>query len=146
MGKLKYNSNCLETYVTFRVFGKDLIPEEFSKYIELEPTNSRVKGDIIGKPERQIRSTKGIWMITTQNLVKTTVLEDHLFFLLEKLEPKLNKIRTWCEVRSLEYDFHCYWHSATGTGGPLLSPQVLGRIASFGAVLDFDLYFNDDDN
>jgi hypothetical protein len=35
----------------------------------------------------------------------------------------------------------CYWVSATGNGGPVLSPELLGRLAKYNLTLSFDIHF-----
>lgn len=39
-------------------------------------------------------------------------------------------------------DVFCYWVSATGTGGPEFSPEVLERLARNRLTLGFDIYFD----
>jgi hypothetical protein len=41
-------------------------------------------------------------------------------------------------------DFFCFWLSATGHGGPEVSPGTLARIVRFNASLGFDCYGSDD--
>jgi hypothetical protein len=59
--------------------------------------------------------------------------------LLGSLEKYPGALRSLPGVSSA--DVFCYWVSATGNGGPDLSPQVLGRLAARELVLGFDIYY-----
>jgi hypothetical protein len=56
------------------------------------------------------------------------------------LEPRTEEIQAVVDRDGLEAVFSCFWVSATGQGGPVLTPEVLERIAHVGAALWFDLY------
>jgi hypothetical protein len=51
------------------------------------------------------------------------------------------------QEQGLRADFYCYWVSATGQGGPEVSPETLARIAALGASLGFEFHgpWGDDD-
>ena len=40
----------------------------------------------------------------------------------------------------VEADFFCYWVSAKGHGGPVISPSTMGRIGALGATFGIDFY------
>ena len=39
----------------------------------------------------------------------------------------------------------CYWVSAFGHGGPVLSPDIMKRLAAFGLGVSFDFYSGDNE-
>jgi Domain of unknown function (DUF4279) len=72
--------------------------------------------------------------------VESTSLERHLIHLLEAIEPAKGALVTLRRRHELLADFFCYWVSATGHGGPELSPDTLRRIAALDAPLGIDFY------
>lgn len=135
------NPNCLRTHVTFRLAGADLNPAQVSSLLELEPSEAFARGeqvDILTQPAQT-----GIWSLSTQDLLSSTSPEKHLEFLLDRLEPAATRLLELVNAQALQVDFFCYWLSATGHGGPVLSPDILRRISNLGAVLGLDIYFDD---
>jgi hypothetical protein len=49
-------------------------------------------------------------------------------------------LRALIEEQRLLADFHCYWVSATGQGGPMVTPETLSRMGAIGAMLDFEFH------
>ena len=62
---------CVETYSTLRVFSDDLHPDEITKLLQIEPTESFRKGDshALGKLQRK---TNG-WFYSTEKLSSSKV-------------------------------------------------------------------------
>jgi hypothetical protein len=140
------NPNCAETHVTFRIVGDDLDPENITNKLQIRPSAVAAKGQTnplshMSKPQL---ARVGFWYLTTRGIVESKNLEAHLICLLDQLAPSSAQIRNLANSSNLRVEFHCYWMSETGYGGPILSPKVLERISNLGATLDFDLYFSGD--
>ena len=124
--------------------GDALASAEVTQALGLEPDRALDKGQVrsprvdprTGKPLVQ---RTGVWSISSKRLT-TTSNQRHLSFLLDKLEPSADALRDVMARQGLEADFFCYWESASGDGGPVLSPGVLRRIAELGASLGYDFY------
>ena len=82
----------------------------------------------------------GIWLLESKTALATTSLERHLLYLLGKLEPVAQEIRFYVESPGFNVDLLCYWVSATGHGGPVLSSHILKRSASLCNEFNFDYY------
>jgi len=65
-------------------------------------------------------------------------MEDHLDWLLDRLEPKLDAIHSLAEKFSV--DFFCGYSSGNGQGGFALDNAMLVRLAKLGVCLQLDLY------
>jgi hypothetical protein len=125
------NQNCEDTHAIFRVVSSQMDPD--------------VVGRKLGLEADFVRSTAssplkfGVWSITSKGRIDSTDLEDHLVYVLDRLQSA--GVTGPVEVgRDTRVEFHCYWMSATGQGGPVLSAAVLRRIADLAADLDFDFY------
>jgi hypothetical protein len=124
------------------LIGDSLDPGAITKALGLEPTVALAKAQAIpaGRAGARRRQRVGIWLLSTENAVNSTSLERHLVHLIDAVEPKVEALQLVRAAQDLKADFFSYWLSATGNGGPELSPGTLGRIASLGASLGFDFY------
>ena len=71
-------------------------------------------------------------------LHKSETLDKHLEWLLDRLEPKADEIRSMSCAYKL--DFFCGFCSANGQGGFVLDGALLARLARLGVPLGLDLY------
>ena len=140
MNSLQENGNCLLAHATFRVLGKELDPDEVTRALGLEPTQSLRSGQLVPTPTRIRRQETGVWLLKSEGRVGSTSLERHLVHLLDLLEPGLPALDELRRTRGLTTDFFCFWLSATGHGGPIFSAELLSRVAAIGAELGIDFY------
>jgi hypothetical protein len=143
---LDENPNCDRTYASFRLVGDSLDPNAATRALKLQPTLARAKGQELlsnsGRPPRRQRTA--VWLLSTDDVIKSTSLERHLRHLLDALEPSAWAIRSLLSEETVRADFFCYWVSATGHGGPQASPGTLSRIGALNASLGFDFYGADE--
>ena len=141
--KYPENPNCAETHVTFRIVADDLEPNEISIALRMLPSASARKGgpSALLKSRKAPVSRVGLWMLMSEGNVDSTNLEAHLDFILDQLDSAKDQIKQMAKDQEKRVEFHCYWMSETGQGGPVLSVEVLKRIVALGADLDFDIYF-----
>lgn len=143
MSALDENPNCAETHATFRLAGDTLDPDEVNAALDLTPTQVFVKDQQVPvgrKGNTTRRQPTGVWLLASKGLVHSTSLERHLIHLLDTIEPAATKLKTLRDRRNLRADFFCYWVSATGHGGPDLSPDTLARIAALDLTFGIDFY------
>jgi hypothetical protein len=122
-----------------------LSPEAVSAALSLIPTlalakDQEIAGGPVGTKSRRQRT--GVWLLASEHAVESTSLERHLIYLLDVVEPAASAIAAVRGKQDLRADFFCYWASASGEGGPEISPGTLARIAALGAALGID--FADD--
>jgi Domain of unknown function (DUF4279) len=130
MTALDENPNCARTHATFRLTGDSLDPDEISAAL----------GIPAGREGTIRRQRTRVWLLASEHTVESTSLERHLIHLLDAIEPAAATVGTLRREYDLRADFFCYWLSATGHGGPELSPDTLRRIAELDAVLGIDFY------
>lgn len=82
----------------------------------------------------------GVWLLGSEHGVESTSLERHLVHLLDVIEPAAAALEMLRRRHELRIDLFCYWLSATGHGGPEISPGTLARIAALDAALGIDFY------
>jgi hypothetical protein len=134
------NPNCARTFASLRLYGDDLVPDDVSRLMNLQPTDAAPKGFRTPAPRGKVRlAPTGRWILSTEDQICSTVVEDHLEWLLDRLDAAGVKPLDLPGVSHA--DIFCYWLSATGHGGPVVSPDVLGRLAGYRLLLGFDIYF-----
>ena len=147
--ELSENPNCSETNATFRLVGDLVDPSQITLLTGAAPLSAARKGEThVGSHTKKTYEYKtGAWCVSSEDVVESTSIERHLVFLLDILEPKKESIKKLIKQLSIRADFHIYWVSATGTGGPVISADTLRRIADLNADLDFEFQgpYEDDD-
>jgi Domain of unknown function (DUF4279) len=133
------NPNCAETFASLRLYGDALVPEDISRVIHLEPTDSASKGMKIVVSSGKSRSAPtGRWIVQTRGKISSANLEEHIKWILDRLEQFSISVENLPGVERA--DIFCYWRSATGQGGPEFSPEVLDRLAKNRLRLGLDFY------
>jgi hypothetical protein len=122
---------------SFRIFGDTLIPEEIRQKIGLDATFTGIKGEPKHPNSSRYVNRTSIWILKCP-LKDLLPMEDHLNWLLDRLEPKLDVIHSLAEEFSV--DFFCGYSSGNGQGGFALDSAMLVRLAKLGVRLELDLY------
>jgi hypothetical protein len=131
---MEYNdeyATCGRTYATVRIFG--LPATEVGSALGIVATQTQSAR--VAPPKRPDG-----WFLTTEGTIPSRDIRRHLDWLLDRLEPKAG---TLAELRSrgASVDVVCYWLSANGHGGPILSPSQSKRLAALDLECGFDVYF-----
>ena len=137
---LEENPNCAETHATFRLISHSLAPEIISKHLNIKPDFSSRKGEPIPGKRVAVIAKRNVWYISSEARIHSTSLERHVEFLLGRLEPKTEEIKSLVREFNCDVDLICFWMSETNHGGPILSPRLLARIASLEVEVGFDFY------
>jgi hypothetical protein len=120
--------------VWFRISGETLNPEEIGAALGLMATHSHLKGQ---RSRSNVLYRDSRWSLKSP-LNKADSLDKHLGWLLDKLEPKFEEVRSLSQ--KYQIDFFCGFASVNGQGGFVLDGVMLARIAKFGVPLGIDLY------
>lgn len=134
----------MDTYtVEFRIEGSLLVPSEVTKILGLHPCHTSDIKTVKNKKKYR----KPFWsydgISSENNFIEQewNSLEDGLLFLLEKLLPKSELIRSQFD------EYRTYWwcgfFQQSFNGGPTFSPNLLKKLADFGAELIIRNYRHD---
>jgi len=121
---------------SIRIFGEKLQPEEVEAALALKATRTHLKG----QPRSPVQKTvwrETLWSLRSP-LSPDRSVGDHLTWLLDRLEPKLDAIRALSADHRV--DLFCGFSSGSGQGGFTLDPIILVRLANLGVPLVLDLY------
>src|SRR5215831_1989537 len=77
------------TFATLRVAGDNLVPDQVTKLLGIEPTLPYAKGEHYGR--RHLKGRTGVWLLSTDGVVKRNSLKDHVGWLLPLLLERERK-------------------------------------------------------
>jgi hypothetical protein len=132
---------CERTLAELRVYVDDLDPATVTKQLGIQPTSSQKKGEVRTNSIGKQRTAKvGGWFLSSEGHVTSKDLRRHLDWLLVKLTPAADALRTLQQNPDVRMSVTCIWWSA-GDGGPTLWPSQMRGLADLGLECGFELAF-----
>jgi hypothetical protein len=128
--------------VTLLIHGDDLVPEELSAILGVQPETGVRKGETFmsrGRPGTAVTARTGMWHFGTGYREPPHIHQQ----IAELLGSMPEGADTWSDLTTR---FDCYvtvgaWFmDDSWTGGLVLEPQTLGMLAERGLAIDFDMY------
>lgn len=134
------------SFATFRVSGDALEPSVVTEALGLKPSLSYRKGEIYRAGRRRQREYKGrtgVWYLSTDALLVTPDLEEHLTFLTFLLSARprgLDLLRDM--VRSGEYEASasCFWAGSPESVEPEILPTFRTLMERIGGRIEIDVH------
>jgi hypothetical protein len=117
--------------------GKNIIPQEVTDAIGLNPTKSFKRGDIRKGTKKW---PHGYWELTSKETVQSSDLSMHLEWLAEQLEPSKSELIEIVSQGGVDAEISCFWILPTSHESISLSSELLIRIASLGLRINIDIY------
>jgi hypothetical protein len=131
---------CARTYATLRIYRDDLDPNSVTRLLGVEPTRTQVKGwSCTGASGRTFTPEVGGWFLSTKGQVESKDVCRHLDWLAAKLAGRDDALQL-LRAEGHRMDVFCYWLSAEGHGGPMLSPEIMRRFGELELQVGFDVY------
>jgi hypothetical protein len=121
----------------FCIYGETLRPDEISRDLHLQPTNSGIKGELPSKYPRARPLRTSIWILDSP-LDEHLPLQHHLKWFFEALEPKLDVVHAITKQHDVK--LVCGYSSEHGQGGCTFDTSLLRRLSNLGVSLVLDLY------
>ena len=126
-------ATCEATHATLAIY--NLPPGEVTSALGLQATTEYRRGvDPANHPSRI-----DAWLLESAGSVSSRDARRHIDWLLDQLMPRKNALLALVE-RGARVTIHCYWLSASGHGGPTISPSQSSKLAELGLDIGFDLY------
>jgi hypothetical protein len=112
---------------SFGIRAEDLLPDQITQALGVQPTNSWSKGTVVHARSGSRQRPWGIWSLDTENAVSSSELEDHLVYLLNVLEARRDALDQY--LRNPDYSVAIYlWYvGESGADGFTLTSDVLNR-------------------
>ena len=134
---------CERTYAVFQIkLPDEFDPSEITKIFGLQPTDSQKKGEYREKfsSKRRIAPVSG-WSLSSEGIVDSLDLPDHLVWLLDRLLPVANQIKDLQNEPDIEMWVKCIWWSKEGGGGWNLTPKQMRGFGELNLMCGFELSF-----
>lgn len=124
------------TSALLRIASKTRRVEEISNILNVEPTESFDKGDIISvrSPNPSFRK-EALWLFDS-NIPKTALLEEHINKLIDFIKSQTNellKLKNDCDI-----ELYCEYTSYNGQGGFVITHNIIRELAE----LPIDIVIN----
>jgi len=129
-------SSCSRTYATLRIYPKDIHPDVITNLLNIKPSHISVSG------EKSIRGHKCVngWFLSTKGILKSRDSRKHIDWILDKIQAVSKKIHE-LQKCGASMDVMCFWGSASGDGGPTISPDQMARLVKMNLEVWWDVYF-----
>jgi hypothetical protein len=93
----------------------------------------------LGIDTRRASAKQKAWLLPTKDVVQSKDFRRHLDWLLDFVDKHRSQVRDLI-ARGAMIKISCYWLSASGHGGPMVSAAECQRLGDIGIGLDFDFY------
>jgi hypothetical protein len=135
-----------QSAASLRIFGDELQPAEIARMLRCEPTQARVKGEVIKYPSGRERTiTCGSWQLSAER-VEPEDLNGQIKWLIAKMTDDLG---VWqALVSTYDVDMFCGAFMQSGNDGLSISAESMLALGTRGIRLDLDIYgpVDDDDD
>lgn len=116
--------------------------DEVTTLLGINPTRAHDKGKPMDMPAgRIVKATTTAWLLSSDDIVESKDLRDHLNWLLGRLSDLTTEILTLQEEKGTKMCVSCTWISAAGHNGPVLWPEQMEALAKLNLECAFDFYF-----
>lgn len=136
------------SYATLRFVGDHLDPGMISGALDLQPTFSIRKGEAYrhGRRDREHVGRTGVWALSSDSLVQSDQLHDHLDCLAGFLLAQPGRLEAAAKIGAdsdVHVDIFCFWCGPPGAE-PRIPDSFLGLVSQIGGVVDTDFYPDDE--
>lgn len=127
-----------QSAVSLRIFGDSLQPAEISRMLRCEPTQARVKGEVIKyQSGRQRTITCGSWQLSAER-AEPEDLNGQIKWLISKMTDDLGAWQTL--VSTYDVDLFCGLFMQSGNDGLSISAESMLTLATRGIELNLAIY------
>ncbi|MCU0914205.1 MAG: DUF4279 domain-containing protein [Planctomycetes bacterium] len=131
-------ATCEKTYATLCIYPGERDPDEVTERLRVQPTSIQRRGEpFVVSSLRRCRLHA--WFLCSQEYVESRDSRRHIDWILDRVEPARQALAALREGGARRY-LSCYWLSAHGHGGPILSPQQMRRLADLDLECGYDIY------
>jgi Domain of unknown function (DUF4279) len=144
----------IKTFVTFRIAGDNLDPDEVTRVLRAFPTHAHRKGDPYKTKTSTIVPNTGVWLLSTDKISLSDIFPEHLRLVLQILglwpaapsneEETLQAVGRYLELsqflkdKRLTATMTCFWHGAPQAVEPKVPSQLLDLFKRIPISLDID--------
>jgi Domain of unknown function (DUF4279) len=124
-------------YATLILRGKELDPQVVTDQLGIKPSKSFKRGD---KRTEQKKWHHGFWGLTSDEVIQSTDLADHIEWLMNQIEPVRQNLLKIMNEKDINAEISCLLILSTDHDELYLKPEILYKISSLGLQLNLDIY------
>jgi hypothetical protein len=134
----------VKTYAILRFAGEQLDPCEISKILGVAPTRAYRKGEeyFAGPRTGMVRGRIGIWLLSTDELVDSRDLEQHISYLMKLIfeddRDRTVRLHQLIVDRGLKAHVSCFWHGKAGGCAPEIAASAIDAFNQLPADIETD--------
>ncbi|HXQ52962.1 MAG TPA: DUF4279 domain-containing protein [Stellaceae bacterium] len=142
----KSDDGTQRAFATFRVVGDKLHPADITQILHTVPTFSFRKGEKYQPGDRSpvMAGKTGTWFFSTDRVVASPRLDDHVTYLLKMILPhsgatdQLTALRDLIHRKNLKAVVTLFWHGRSGSRKPSLPTTALDIFKLLPATVEVD--------
>lgn len=127
----------VQTRANFSIRGDLLVPQDITGSLDLVPTIAWMKGDPFQTRTGVHHRPWGIWSLRTDGLVNSADLEDHILFMLQRIEPKRARLVRYLEDPAYLVQVYLWY---VGESGYTVKSPLLSRLCSVCELVNFSFF------
>ncbi len=131
-------SNCERTTAELRIYPVEIDNTSLTLLLNTNSTKAISRGDL--RPNGKAYQLT-VWSLSSESFVVSTVLGNHLDWLLSKIRLSINQQITLQSDSDLRISVFCVWWSKTGVGGPRITSQQMTSLAASWLELTIDAQY-----
>jgi hypothetical protein len=135
-------ATCDETFATLRIYPGTIMPDEVTRELGIGPSSTEVEGQL--RSRRQPPSRCNGWFLCSKGQITSRDSRRHIDWLLDRLLPVRDAL-LGLRDRGARMDVFCFWVSAHGHGGPMLSVKQMKGLVELDLECGYDMYYLGDD-
>lgn len=144
MNENKDLKNLAYPYVKFIFKGESVDPDLITETLGILPDRRFRKGDPYGKKGRT--RPIGLWSISSSDRVESNNLEQHIVWILEKLEPVQEKLAGFILQDGVDAFFKVVFNLFVHEWDDQIGSQLLKRITELNVHFQISIYYLEDLN
>ena len=116
---------------------------EVTDILDITPTKALERGEIIRHPRTGRTRTQRIafWSLQSEESVDSLDLRDHLDWILSQVEPCSTALASLQARGDVSMALSAYYRSRTASGGPVVWPRQMKRIAALSLSLEINFSY-----
>lgn len=134
-----------KAFATLRFAGHDLDSDDIAAILPVRPTRSLRKGEefFAGPRAGTLRGRTGVWFLSTDALMQSDDLTDHLRLLACLLSPlddgqRAERLRSILRRAHARAHVTCFWHGGPGESAPQIPDWFESAVRPLAADIETD--------
>jgi hypothetical protein len=138
--------SCERTCARLLVYPGSIDPRDLTGRLGLVPTSVTIKGTETTNSLGRVRvAPLNGWFFSSETFVDSRDVRRHIDWLVERMDPARDAILALQGEPGVRMAVSCVWWSKAGSGGPVIWPEQMRRLAALNLECGFEVAFFGDE-